>query len=94
MNYRFSINIGNNKFINLTCLADILVADDCIKDMAPFPIHYVKYDNDISKIAIVFANKIRVHIWPKSEKVNIFDSKAELTDALIREFIRNVFHTK
>ena len=51
----------------------------------------VIYINDIAKIAIVFTNKIRVHVWPKSGKVNIFGSKAELTGALIREFIRNVF---
>src|ERR1041384_1509254 len=94
MNYRFSINIGDNKFVNLACLADILVADDCIKDMAPFPIQYVKYDNDIAKIAIVFTNKIRVHVWPKSGKVNIFGSKAELTGALICEFIQDVFHAR
>ena len=37
MNYRFLINIGDKKFVNLACLADILVADDRIKDMAPFP---------------------------------------------------------
>ena len=36
INYRFSINIGNKKFVNLACLADILVADDHIKDMALF----------------------------------------------------------
>src|SRR5437764_5228579 len=65
MNYRFSINIDDKKFVNLTCFADILVADDRIKDMAPFPIQYVKYDNDIAKIAIVFTNKIRIHVWPK-----------------------------
>ena len=57
MNYRFLINISDKKFVNLACLADILVADDRIKDMAPFPIQYVKYDNDIAKIAIVFTNK-------------------------------------
>src|SRR5207253_2693425 len=74
MNYRFSINIGDKKFVNLACLADILIADDCIKNMAPFLIQYVKYDNEIAKIAIVFTNKIRLHVWPKSEKVNIFGS--------------------
>src|SRR5207248_7595373 len=84
MNYRFLINIGDKKFVNLACLADILVANDHIKDMAPFSIQYVKYDNDIAKIAIVFTNKIRVHIWLKSGKVNIFGSKAELTGTLIR----------
>ena len=94
MNYRFSINIGDKKFVNLACLADILVADDRIKDMAPFPIQYVKYDNDIAKIAIVFTNKIRVHVWPKSGKVNIFGSKAELTGTLIREFIQDVFSAR
>src|SRR5256714_6839380 len=31
MNYRFLINIGDKKFVNLVCLADILVADDCIR---------------------------------------------------------------
>src|SRR5947207_4354878 len=35
MNYRFSINIGDKKFVNLACLANILVAYDRIKDMAP-----------------------------------------------------------
>src|SRR5437763_5737018 len=60
MNYRFSINIGDKKFVNLACLADIL--DDRIKDMAPFSIQYVNYDNDIANIAIVFTNKIWVHI--------------------------------
>src|SRR5256885_58411 len=94
MNYRFLINIGDKKFVNLACLADILVADDRIKDMAPFPIQYVKYDNNIAKIVIVFTNKIQAHIWPKSGKVNIFGSKAELTGALIREFIRDVFHAR
>ena len=94
MNYRFSINIGDKKFVNLACLADILVADDRIKDMAPFPIQYVKYDNDIAKIAIVFTNKIRVHVWPKSGKVNIFGSKAELTGTLICEFIQNIFSAR
>src|SRR5437764_8317171 len=88
MNYRFSINIGDKKFVNLTCLADILVADDCIKDMVPFPIQYVKYDNDIAKITIVFTNKVQVHIWLKSGKVNIFGSKADLTGILICAFIR------
>src|SRR5437868_391027 len=94
MNYRFSINIGDKKFVNFACLADILVADDHIKDIASFPIQYVKYDNDIAKIAIVFTNKIRVHVWPKSEKINIFDFKAELTGALICEFIWDIFSAK
>ena len=94
MNYRFSINIGDKKFVNLAYLADILVADNHIKNMAPFPIQYVKYDNDIAKIAIVFTNKIRVHVWPKSGKVNIFGSKVKLTGALICKFIRDVFHAR
>src|SRR5204863_9451195 len=94
MNYRFSINIGDKKFVNLACLANILVADNCIKDMTSFPIQYVKYDNDIAKIAIVFTNKICVQVWPKYRKVNIFSYKAELTGALICEFIRSVFCAK
>ena len=43
---------------------------------------------------IVFTNKIRVYVWPKSGKVNIFGFKAELTGALICEFIRDVFHAR
>ena len=62
--------------------------------MVPFPIQYVKYDNDIAKIAIVFTNKIRVYVWPKSGKVNIFGSKAKLTGVLIRKFIQNVFSVR
>ena len=45
-------------------------------------------------LMIVFTNKIRVHVWPKSGKINIFGSKAELTGVLIREFIRDVFHAR
>src|SRR3989442_5988340 len=94
INFRFSINIGDKKFVNVACFANILVADDRIKDMASFPIQYVKYDNDIAKIAIVFTNKIRVYVWPKSGKVNIFGSKAELTGTLICEFIQNIFSAR
>ena len=74
MNYRFSINIGDKKFVNLACLADILVADDRIKVMAPFPIQYVKYDNDIAKIAIVFTNKIRVYVVVRTSDLQFSDS--------------------
>src|SRR5271170_1699242 len=83
LNYKFVINIGDNKIINLACLARDLDTNDSIRNRAAFPIHYVKYDvGDIhSKIAIVFTSKIRVH-------------KAELTAALIYEFFRNIFIAK
>src|SRR2546421_9477456 len=40
-----------------TLFRSILVADDRIKDMTPFPIQYVKYDNNIAKIVIVFRSE-------------------------------------
>jgi hypothetical protein len=95
-NYKFSINLGECKFINLFNLYHALKDDDTVKDRLPFPIHYIKCDaGDIhSKIAIVFTSKIRVHIWPKSGKVNIFGTKTALPASLIREFIQDTFYAK
>ena len=96
INYKFEINIGNNTFINLTALTHTLETDTNIREIAPFPIHFVKHDSgDVhSKIAIVFSSKIRIHIWPKSGKVNMFGFKAQLTATLFYEFIRDIFIAK
>jgi hypothetical protein len=95
-NYRFSINIDTHHYIDLFKLACDLESNDEIKSMLPFSTHYIKFDaNDIhSKIAIVFTTKIRVHIWPKSGKVNIFGTKTALSASLIYEFIRDAFTAK
>lgn len=92
-NYRFSINIGAHHYIRLCWFAHELENNDEIKNLLPFPIHYIKFDaSDIhSKVAIVFTTKIRVHIWPKSGKVNIFGTKTALSASLIHEFIRDAF---
>ncbi|CAG8713560.1 hypothetical protein RhiirA1_447920 [Rhizophagus irregularis] len=70
LNYRFAVNIGDNKFIDLTSLAYILESNNGIQEKLPFSIKYIKHDvGDVhSKIAIIFTSKIRVHIWPKSGK--------------------------
>ncbi|CAB4408616.1 unnamed protein product [Rhizophagus irregularis] len=68
--------VGGNKAL----LSYALESVDGIREILPFPIKYIKNDaGDIhSKIVIVFTSKIRVHIWPKSGKVNIFGTKTEL----------------
>lgn len=93
LNYKFMIMLDRSKMINLYNLATALESDDSIRNMAPFPIRYVKLDqSDIHyKIAILFSDNIRVHLWPKSGKVNIFGTKAELTASLIYDFICNIF---
>lgn len=95
LNYRFAVNIGDNKFIDLTSLARILESNDSVREKLPFPIKYIKHDaGDVhSKIAIVFTSKIRVHIWPKSGKVNMFGFKAELTAIMVYDFIQDIFRT-
>ncbi|GBC17812.1 hypothetical protein RIR_jg22331.t1 [Rhizophagus irregularis DAOM 181602=DAOM 197198] len=92
-NYKFVINIRGNKFINLSTLAYALESIDGIREILPFPIKYIKNDvGDIySKIAIVFTSKIRVHIWPKSDKVNIFGTKTELDADMIYKFLQKLF---
>ncbi|GET50410.1 hypothetical protein RIR_jg33139.t1 [Rhizophagus irregularis DAOM 181602=DAOM 197198] len=92
-NYKFVINIGSNKFIHLSTLAYALESVDGIREILPFPIKYIKNDaGDIhSKIVIVFTSKIRVHIWPKSGKVNIFGTKTELAADMIYKFLQKLF---
>ena len=96
LNFKFAIMFDDFKFINLSYLSQALVDDGRIRDMAPFPIQFVKNDpNDIhAKVAIVFSNKIRVHIWPMSGKVNIFGTKTELSASLVYNFIRDIFTEK
>lgn len=91
-NYKFVINIESDKFINLSTLAYALESDG-IREILPFPIKYIKNDEgDIhSKIVIVFTSKIRVHIWPKSGKVNIFGTKAELDADMVYKFLLKLF---
>jgi hypothetical protein len=93
LNYKFLIMVDKSKMINLYSLATALESDGFIRDLAPFPIQYVKLDpSDVHyKIAILFSDNIRVHLWPKSGKVNIFGTKAELTASLIYDFICNIF---
>ena len=64
-----------------------------IRERSPFPIKYIKHDaEDVhSKIAVVFTSKIRVHIWPKSGKVNMFGFKAELSAVMVYDFIQDIF---
>lgn len=95
LNYRFAVNIGDNKFIDLTSLAHILESNNDIREKLPFPIKYIKHDaGDVhSKIAIVFTSKIRVHIWPKSGKVNMFGFKTELSAVMVYDFIHDIFRT-
>ncbi|CAB5364266.1 unnamed protein product [Rhizophagus irregularis] len=92
-NYKFVINIGGDKFINLSTLAYALESIDGIREILPFPIKYIKNDaGDIhSKIAIIFTSKIRVHIWPKSGKVNIFGTKTELDADMVYKFLQKLF---
>ncbi|CAG8779051.1 11075_t:CDS:2, partial [Rhizophagus irregularis] len=75
-NYKFVINIGNDKFINLSTLAYALESIDGFNDA----------DDIHSKITIVFTLKIRVHIWPKSGKklfFNPYDFEDFICDASI-----------
>jgi hypothetical protein len=96
LNYKFLIMLDRSKMINLYNLAIALESDDFVRDLAPFPIQYVKLDpSDVHyKIAILFSDNIRVHLWPKSGKVNIFGTKAELTASLIYDFICIIFTAK
>jgi hypothetical protein len=95
-NYKFVINIGEGRFIDLASLAYTLESDVSIREVSPFPIKFIKYDaGDVhSKIAIVFTSKNRVHIWPKSGKVNIFGTNTELAASLLYDFICNIFSTR
>jgi len=64
-----------------------------LKDTLPFDLQYIKLSkSDIhQKIAIVFTNKIRVHIWMKTGKVNILGTTTELSASLIYDFLQDIF---
>jgi hypothetical protein len=90
------INIEKGKFIDLASLAHALESNVSIHEASPFPIKFIKYDSgDVySKIAIIFLLKNRVHIWPKLDKVNIFDTNTDLAASLLYDFICNIFSTR
>jgi hypothetical protein len=90
------INIKEGRFINLASLAHALESDVSIREASPFPIKFIKYDSgDVhSKIAIVFSLKNRIHIWPKSGKVNIFGTNTDLAASLLYDFICDIFSTR
>ena len=92
-NYKFAILLGEKKYVNIKNLAECLENDKELIDNCPFPIQYVKHSKtDIhSKIAIVFTNKIRIHIWMKSGKVNILGTVTEWSASLIHKFIHEIF---
>ena len=56
--------MGDNQYVNLKNLAESLENDKELKDTLPFHLQYIKLsESDIHrKIAIVFTNKIHVHI--------------------------------
>jgi hypothetical protein len=91
-NYKFSLEIGEKKYVNIENLAYKLKNDEDIRNNSPFPIKYIKCcPSDIhSKIAIVFEGK-RVHIWKNSGKVNILGTKTELGASLIYDFLQEIF---
>ncbi|GBC29003.2 hypothetical protein RIR_jg13037.t1 [Rhizophagus irregularis DAOM 181602=DAOM 197198] len=81
------------EFSSVELVAYALESIDGIREILPFPIKYIKNDaGDIhSKIAIIFTSKIRVHIWPKSGKVNIFGTKTELDADMVYKFLQKLF---
>jgi hypothetical protein len=95
-NYKFVINIKEGRFIDFASLAHALESDVSIREASPFLIKFIKYDSDDvhSKIAIVFSLKNRVHIWPKSGKVNIFGTNTDLAASLLYDFICDIFSTR
>ena len=95
-NYKFAILLGKKKYVNIKNLAECLQYDEELISNCPFSIQYVKHSkSDVhSKIAIVFTNKIRIHIWMKSGKVNILGTVTELSASLIYDFIYDIFSTR
>jgi hypothetical protein len=100
MNYKFQINIGDDKIVKLKNFRDTLVTDNLrIREKAPFPIKYVDYNNPITshmKCSIKFEGDTipkgkRVIIWPRFGKVNIYGCKTELSASLLYEFICDIF---
>ena len=88
--------MGDNQYVNLKNLAESLENDKELKDTLPFHLQYIKLsESDIyQKIAIVFTNKIRVHIWMKSGKVNILGMSTEHSASLIHNFLQDIFTTR
>ena len=95
-NFKFEILKGDNHYINIKNLASCLENEKELRNALPFDLQYIKLSkSDIhNKIAIVFINKIRVHIWMKSGKVNILGSTTELSASLIYNFIQDIFITR
>src|SRR5437588_225624 len=80
-----------------TCSGDHTTFNACIKftiiidneENTKVVRYFLRFD-----VIQIFSNNIRIHVWLKSEKVNIFGSKAELTGVLIHEFIQDVFSAR
>jgi hypothetical protein len=87
-NYKFRIILGSNQMINLSNFHCVL---ECT--IPPFPIHFIKLDPSDSqlKFAIVFENKIRLHLWPISGKVNLFGSKDYISSKFIYDYLLDLF---
>jgi hypothetical protein len=88
-NYKFNVILDSNKMINLSKLHNSLL----LSTSRPFDIKFIKFDpSDIhAKIAIVFSNKIRVHIWPRFGKINFFGTKDALSATSIYDFLYQLF---
>ena len=89
-NYKFNVVLDSNKMIDLSKLHNSLLHRSA---STPFNIKFIKFDpSDIqAKIAIVFSNKIRVHIWPRFGKVNFFGTKDALSATSIYDFLYQLF---
>ena len=87
-NYKFRIILGSNKMINLSNFHNVLKSS-----ISPFPLQYIKLDpsDPQLKFAIVFKNKIRLHLWPISGKVNLFGSKDNISSKLIYDYLLDLF---
>ena len=87
-NYKFRIILGSNKMINLSNFHDALKSS-----IPPFPLQYIKLDPSDAqlKFTIVFKNKIRLHLWPVSGKVNLFGSKDGISSKLIYDYLLDLF---
>ena len=87
-NYKFRIILGSNKMINLSNFHDALKSS-----IPPFPLHFIKLDpsDPQLKFAIVFKNKICLHLWPVSGKVNLFGSKDGISSKLIYDYLLDLF---
>ena len=74
--------------INLSNFHDALKSS-----IPPFPLHFIKLDpsDPQLKFAIVFKNKICLHLWPVSGKVNLFGSKDGISSKLIYDYLLDLF---